>query len=78
MEVDGLHWWFMKTMGEYATWTCVRVEVSVILGLELGQMKLNHFTGISCSPISVADFFKTYSPGSGGYWEVKELESWLG
>ena len=38
-------------MGEYATWTCVKVEVSVILGLELGQMNLNHFSGISCSPI---------------------------
>ena len=31
-----VHWWFMKAMGEYATWTGVRVEVSAILGLELG------------------------------------------
>ena len=60
-----VHWWFMKAMGEYATWTGVRVEVLVIFGLELGQMNLNHFTGKSASPISVADFFKTCSPGSG-------------
>ena len=69
-----VHWWFMKTMGEYAIWTGVGVEVSVIFGLELGQMNLAHFTGKSSSSISVADFFKTCSPGSGGYWEVKELE----
>ena len=39
----------MKAMGEYATWTGVRVDISGILGLEIGEMKLNHFTGKSCS-----------------------------
>ena len=41
-------------------------------------MNLNHFTGKSCSSRSAADFFKTYSPGSGGHGEAKELEVWLG
>ena len=66
----------MNAMGEYATWTDVRVKVSVILGLELGYMNLNHFTEKSWSPISVAHFFKTCYPVSGGYWEAEELERW--
>ena len=44
------------------------------LGLGLGWMNLNHFTGKSCLPTSVADLFKTCSLGSGGYGEAKELE----
>ena len=57
----------------------VQIEVSVILGLELGYMNLNHFTAETCSPRSAADFFRTYSPGSGGHREAKELEgfAWL-
>ena len=35
---------------------------------------LNHFPGESCLPVAVAALFKTYSPGSGVYGEVKELE----
>ena len=51
----------------------------VILGFGLGWMNLNHFTEKCCSPTSVTDIFKTYSPGSGGYGEAKELErlTWL-
>ena len=53
--------------------------VSVILDLGLGWMNLNHFTEKPHSPTSVANLFKTCSPGSGGYGEAKELERliWL-
>ena len=73
MEVDGpliIH----EAMGEYATWTGFWIGVSVMLGLGLGWMNLNHFTGKSCLPTSVADLFKRCSPGSGGYGDAKELE----
>ena len=75
MEVDGP----LKAMGEYVTCTGFWTRVSVILGIGLGDMNLNHFTEKSCSPTSVAHLFKTCSPGSGGYGEAKELESltWL-
>ena len=57
----------------------VSTGVTVILGLGLGWMNLNHFTGKSCLPVAVADLFKTCSPGSGGYGEAKEWDRlpWL-
>ena len=69
----------MEAMGECTTWTGFWIGVSVILGLELGWMNLNHFTFKSCSPTSLTDLFKTYSPGSDGYGEAKESErlTWL-
>ena len=78
MEVDGpmiLH----GDNGEYATWTGFWTGVAFILGLGLEWMNWNHFTGKSCWSTSVAYLFKTFSPGSGGYGESKELErlTWL-
>ena len=37
-------------------------------------MNLSHLSGKFCSPVAAADFFKTCSPGSGGYGEAKVLE----
>ena len=73
MEVDGpmiIH----GAMSEDATWTGFWTGVSLILGLGLGWMNLNHFTGKSYTPTSVADLSKTCYPGSGGYGDAKELE----
>ena len=72
MEVDG-PLIIQEAMGEYATWTGFWTGVSVIHGFGLGWMNLNHFTGKSCVPPSVADPFKTCFPESGGYGEAKEL-----
>ena len=59
-------------MGEYATWTGLWTGVSVILGLGLGWMNLNHFTGKSSTPTSVADFSK-HAPRVWGSQKVREV-----
>ena len=72
-----VHWWFKKTMGEYAIWAGVGVEVSVIIGLEIGQMNLNHFTGTFCSPLTVADFLKQAPKGLVDIGKSKSWKGWL-
>ena len=60
-------------MGEFATWTGFWTGVSVIIGLGLGWMNLNHFTGKSCSPVAVADLSKHAPMICWWVWESKTV-----